>query len=158
MQRFLNDSIYLYIKKIRQVFNFDTFYVMRVYISLNTVLLVLTFVMISCDANEKNNIDLSTKYLEMSSQAGSSVIYVDGKDWWINDVNVEGIRLYATPEDIEKDCESIEGDWFVIEKDGDDKLHVSVLENGSGHVRKMVMTIESENYFDYISVYQRGKE
>lgn len=131
---------------------------MRATISLNTVLLVLAFIMISCNSHEKNNIGLSTKYLEMSAQSGTSVVFVDGKDWWVNDVSVEGVRLYAAPEDIEKDCESIEGEWFVIEKEGDDKLHVSVMENTSTYPRKILMTVESENYFDYISVYQKGRE
>lgn len=158
MQRFFNNFIYLYIKEKLLILNIDTFYVMKTYISLNTLLLALTLTFVSCDSSEKNDIGLSTKCLEMSSQAGSSEILVDGKGWWINDVSVEGMRLYATPEDIEKHCESIEGEWFVIEKDGHDRLHVSVLENGTHHVRKMVMTIESENYFDYISVYQKGKE
>ncbi|HCO68180.1 MAG TPA: hypothetical protein DIT04_10565, partial [Dysgonomonas sp.] len=117
MQRFTNNFIYFYKENdiLFVLYKFDN---MKAKVSVNTLLLVLTFILVSCESNEKSNIALSAKYLQMSSKGESTTIFVDGKDWWINDVKVEGIRLYASPEDIERDCESIEGDWFIIEKDG----------------------------------------
>lgn len=131
---------------------------MRVRVLISSVLLLLPLIFISCESHKSNNIRLSTKHVEMMSDEDSAVIFAEGTKWWINDVNADGVRLYASPEDIEKDFAEIEGDWFAVEKQGNEKLMVKVSENKSKNDRKMIITLESGNYFDYISVLQRGRQ
>lgn len=131
---------------------------MKASVLISSVLLLSSLIFISCESNKNNNIRLSTKHVEMMPDEDSAIIFAEGTNWWINDVNADGKRLYALPEDLEKDYTGIEGDWFAVEKQGSEKLIVKVSENRSKNDRKIVITLESGNYFDYISVLQKGKK
>lgn len=127
-----------------------------------SMIMVLSFLgLVSC-SSERNKLNerfkMSTKRAEFSAQEDSVIIVTEGEKWWINDVDIDGTRFYASAEDYEKDFMQIEGEWFVVKKQGQDKLIVKVSENNSKDKRELVITLESGNYFDCIDVLQKGKE
>ncbi len=127
----------------------------------NFVILFLLISLASCNsANNRwsDKIQLSTKKAELMADRDSIIISIAGNLWWINDVNANGNYFYANPEDIAKDYTNIRGEWFSVEKQGARRLVVKVSENTSKIARKMIITLESGNYFDYINVFQKGKE
>jgi hypothetical protein len=73
-------------------------------------------------------------------------------------VYANGNYLYAPQDDKGKDSAYIKSDWFSVEKRGKQKLVVKVSENKSKNSRKIRITLESGNYFDYVNVSQKGKE
>lgn len=125
------------------------------------VLIVLFSAFCSCESNENkwsDTIKLSSKKVELSADSDSAVFFTEGDWWWINDVSSDGSYFYVKADDYDKDFITVEGNWFSVEKSGKHKLIVKVSENKSKIDRKMVITLESGNYFDYINVYQKAKE
>ncbi|MDL2214806.1 hypothetical protein LJC00_01290 [Dysgonomonas sp. OttesenSCG-928-M03] len=127
----------------------------------NFVILFLLIGMISCNSGDNrwnDKMQLSTKRAELMAESDSVTISIAGNLWRLNDVNANGNYFYVNPEDTVKDFMNIKGDWFSVEKQGDQKLVVKVSENTSKMARKMIITLESGNYFDYINVFQKGME
>jgi len=118
-------------------------------------------VLSSCSSERKtmkDKFELSTKRAEFSARADSIIITTEGDIWWINDVDVDGSRLFADTKDLKKESMQINGEWFSVKKQGDNKLVVKVHENYSKDNRELVITLESGNYFDCIDVLQKGQE
>jgi len=105
-----------------------------------------------------DRIKLSSKRIELNPGNDTAILHTEGDEWWVNDVSANGNYFYAQADDFDKDFTKIEGDWFSVEKSGKHTLIVKVSENNSKNERKMVITLESGNYFDYIDVYQKAKE
>lgn len=125
------------------------------------VLLFLIIGLISCDSGQNKQhdcIQLSQKHADLSAQGDSIVISTEGDYWWINDVNADGRYMYAALEDITSDFANIKGEWFSVEKLGKQRLIVKVSENTSKNIRKIIITLESGNYFDRINVFQKGRD
>jgi len=134
---------------------------MRAGKTVNFIFIFLVLGFISCNSGNNrlsDRIKLSTKKADLRAENDSVIISTDGGSWWINDVNANGSYFYADPDENDNDYTNVKGDWFSVEKQGKKRLVVKVSENKSKNARKMIITLESGNYFDYINVFQRGRE
>jgi len=134
--------------------------VMKTTVQISFIFILSAFCLVSCgsaESSENESVRLSAKQVELMPESDTTIITAQGPWWWISDIDVDGKRLYANPEDIQKTYMGIEGDWFTVEKISEEKLMVKVSQNKSRNSRKMVITLESGNYFDYISVLQKGR-
>lgn len=132
---------------------------MRAIVSICATFVFFAVTQISCVSTENrwtDNIELSAKEAIFSSQTDSIEISTEGTQWWINDINADGRYIYSDSSEVVKDYVRFDGDWFTVEKQGKQKLIVKVSENKSKNSRKMVITVEAGNYFEYINVLQKG--
>lgn len=128
------------------------------------VLLTLIFFLGSCsDKNElvgysDDNIKLSTKLVSFDKNENTATITTKGDGWWINGVSVNGINYpRAKDTDATSNSYTIEGVSFVVEKKNKTTLAVAADENNTGAERKMIVELQSGNYFDRVVIVQKGE-
>lgn len=130
------------------------------------VLILSVFLMTSCsDKEEKeeligiwdDNIKLSTKNVDFSSEKDSVIITTEGDWWWIDGITFEdSIYTYYGREDINLESEvyTINEDHFVVERRDKNTLFIQLDENSTGIERIMNITLEAGDYFDYLQIKQ----
>jgi hypothetical protein len=127
------------------------------------ILILSIFLISSCSDKEDplgkwdDNIKLSTKNVQFGVNADSVVITTEGDWWWINGISVNGIRsVYYNREDVDLEADSyvLEGDCYIVEKRDKNTLFISMSENLTGNERRMLVTLEAGDYFDYVEILQ----
>ncbi len=130
--------------------------------------IILTFciiIMSSCSDKEDligkwdDNIKLSTKNVEFSSEVDSVTITTEGDCWWIDAITFENSTYgYYGREDInlESDSYSIIEEQFLVERRDKNTLFVKINKNNTGEERIMNITFEAGDYFDYVNIKQAG--
>lgn len=134
------------------------------------VIAFLSLLFVSCGSEEnlnsysdglwKDNIHLSEKEIILGSQKSSKEITTIGKKWWITCVRTDNNTVFPEYETADYSTAniSIEGEWFTIEKNKSDVLTINIDTNTSKVLRNLVITLQSGNYFDRISIAQKSKE
>lgn len=132
--------------------------------------LLLPILVVSCtlphdDKTEADNIGLPVKKLNFLSGADSVQIISKGTGWRISAIkefNGKEDHIVLRPEKTDSISENkeddfvVKGDWFTIRKRGQNKLIIRVDRNIYASSRKIILTLESGNYFDDLSVYQKA--
>ena len=130
------------------------------------ILIMGVFILYSCSEKEEligkwdDIIKLSTKNVDLTSKTDSVTITTEGDWWWIDNITFEDSTYsYYDRDDInlESDSYSIKEEEFVVERRDKNTLFVKVTENNSGIERKMNITLEAGNYFDYVTIIQSAK-
>jgi hypothetical protein len=110
------------------------------------------------DGKWDDNIKLSQKEAEFEYTTDSVTITTEGTGWWLSNVsfndsvyvyNPDSINIFASSFSIKDDC-------FVIEKRNNTTLFIRLNENNSDEERVLGITLQSGNYFDYVTVRQKA--
>ncbi len=129
------------------------------------ILIMGVFILFSCSEKEENqligkwddNIKLSAKNVELTSKIDSVTITTEGDWWWIDNISFEDSTYsYYNRDDInlESDSYSMKEEHFVVKRQDKNTLFVKIDQNNSGIERKMNITLEAGNYFDYVTIVQ----
>ncbi len=105
-------------------------------------------------------IKLSTRKVDFVAKADSVIIKTEGDWWWVEHIQLnDSIYSYYGNDsiDLESDHYKIVGDDFVVERRDKNTLFVKLNENTSGVERKLVISLEAGDYFDYVAITQKGK-
>lgn len=105
-------------------------------------------------------IKLSAKYADFSADADSAIITTEGDWWWvqgisINDSSYTSFRMGEV--DMESEHYVITEDCFIVERRDKNTLFIQLNENLTGEVRRMTITLEAGDYFDYVGITQAAK-
>ena len=128
------------------------------------IFLILSVLLISSCSDKEDpigkwddNIKLSTKNVAFDAKADSVIITTEG-DWWlVNGISINGISsIYYNRDsiDLESNSYTIEGDCYTVERRDKNTLFVKMNENLTGKERKMLITLEAGDYFDYVGIKQ----
>ena len=134
--------------------------------NLNNLLCLVSILLIcfSCSDEDQpigiwdDNIKLSTKSVEFTAEADSTIVTTKGNWWWINSVNVNDesyYNFYNNDEiDLVSDNYSISEDCFVIERRDKNTLFIKIDKNDSNEERIVRISLQAGNYFDGITITQ----
>ncbi len=132
-----------------------------------TIILILSvFFMISCSDKEDpigkwdDNIKLSTKNVDFSSEIDSVTVTTEGDWWWIDGISFEDSTYsyyHRDDIDLESDSYIITEEEFIVERRDKNTLFIKINENNSGIERKMNISLEAGNYFDNVTIVQSAK-
>ena len=129
------------------------------------ILIMGVFILFSCSEKEENQligkwddiIKLSAKNVKLTYKTDSVTITTEGDWWWIDDISFEDSTYsYNNRDDInlESDSYSMKEEHFVVERQDKNTLFVKIDQNNSEIERKMNITLEAGNYFDYVTIVQ----
>lgn len=130
------------------------------------ILIFCVFCIFSCSDKEEpigiwdDNIELSTKKVELVSDVDSVTISTGGSWWWIDAITFENntYSYYGNETvDLEANSYTIDEIDFVVEKRNKNALFVKVKKNTTGKERELSITFQSGNYFDYVTIVQAAK-
>lgn len=120
-------------------------------------------IMASCSDKEDpigkwdDNIKLSARYAEFSSESDSITLKTKGDWWWINGISFENSTyVYFDRDDINLESESysIKEESFVVERRDKNTLFVKLYDNNTAKERVMTISLEAGDYFDYVTIKQ----
>lgn len=122
---------------------------------LYTVLLA-TFFFISCEKGIwKDNIKLSTKSLVFNSSQNLATITTESTFWWLNQISFNGNNVDLGDLDkVSKNFIVTEPDFTVERKEDGKKIVVTMNPNTTNAERKLLISLQSGDYFEGISVTQ----
>lgn len=129
---------------------------MRKYTTIFCFFFVLGLISSCSDGKNQNyrndTIGLSQKEIEFSNKLDSCLIKTRNDDWSFSSIHIL--------DDIKDEYRSFYGirmigDWFYIEKRYNG-IFVKVHINNSYCRRKLIITIQDRNYFDYLQINQLG--
>lgn len=123
-------------------------------------------IIMATSCSDKNRLDgdwddcikLSTKEVNFSAMADSIVINTKGSSWWITDIAIDD-DIYHDFEDIDvlSDKYEIKIDDIIVERRGKNKFVVKVNNNPFGSERVITVGLQAGDYFDNVTVTQKGK-
>lgn len=129
------------------------------------ILMSIVFFTISCsdkdepDGKWRDNIKLSTKEVNFTSEENSVAITTKGDWWWVAEIVFEdNTYSYYNSEDIdlESDSYSIQEDSFIVERRDKNTLFIKMNKNNTGLERILHITLEAGDYFDYVHIKQEA--
>lgn len=133
---------------------------MRVIYILSVILLLF-----SCSSNEEeivgvtSTISIEKNNIEVDNRNNNFNLSTKTGGWWIqsiiidDEVTIEN-ELIIGDDGIKRFNDSIIGDWFMIKKEGDKSLSVTIKENLSQKNRKITVTLSKGNTGESFEVTQ----
>lgn len=123
----------------------------------NFIFLILTALLFSCSDEKEgdwdDNIELSQKQVEFTASENSIIITTKGEGWWINDVSLNGRTDFEQTENKNGDFLMDENE-FMIERISSKELYIEMSPNTTDSERKLMIGLQSGNYFDGITITQ----
>lgn len=102
-------------------------------------------------------IQLSTKTAEFDALGDSITIKTGGDWWWVCGITVDTTTYDFSYVNLEADYNLIHEDCFTIQKIDNQTLFVKMDENPKAEIRKLIISLEAGDYFDYIIITQKAK-
>lgn len=124
---------------------------------------ILTSIMYSCDKKDplgkwSDNIKLSAKTAEFSSNADSVKITTQGTWWWVCDITVNDTTYYNFEDiNLESYNYSIQESGILVERRDTTTLFIKADANKTGAIRKITVGLEAGDYFDRVTVTQAAE-
>ena len=130
-------------------------------ICIKTVLFFALF-LISCSkepvGNWDNNIRLSMKNAVLSAAGDSLSIKTGGNGWWIEAVELKKQAVwYMNPMLMDSIHYSINLDSVLVEHSDKTTLVIKADKNNSKVERQIDILLEDGDYFDYVTITQKGQ-
>ena len=127
----------------------------------NILTLTVFFIAIlSCsdskDGYWDDNIKLSQKEVQFSSEQNISEISTEGTGWWIGEISMDGALLDLNGVDTTKENFTIEETEFSIERKNATEIHIKMKQNQTELERVLSIGLQAGNYFDGIKITQSG--
>jgi len=125
--------------------------------------IALMFILASCDKEDpigkwSDNIKLSAKTAEFSSNADSVKITTQGTWWWVCDITVNDTTYYNFEDiNLESYNYSIQESGILVERRDTTTLFIKADANKTGAIRKITVGLEAGDYFDRVTVTQAAE-
>lgn len=125
--------------------------------------ITLTSIFYSCDKEDpdgkwSDNIKLSAKTAEFSSNADSVKITTRGRWWWVCDITVNDTTYYNFEDiDLESYNYSIQENGILVERRDTTTLFIKADANKTGTIREITVGLEAGDYFDRVTVTQAAE-
>ena len=126
------------------------------------IISILFLSFMSCNSEESDgkwddNIKLSEKEVNLTSESNSVIITTKGNWWWVNGIGLNDNWSYdISGIDTTKENFLIEEPEFTIERKNTNEIHISMTENQSATDRTLTIGLQAGNYFDGIKIIQSG--
>lgn len=122
-------------------------------------LLILLFIGVtSCkdeeDGKWNDNIELSQKEVNFTTEENQIVITTQGTGWWISEVTLDGNVQEDISIDTTADNFIINTDEFSIERKNATDIYISMQSNLTETDRVLIIGLQDGNYFDGIKITQ----
>ncbi|CAL2086402.1 conserved exported hypothetical protein [Tenacibaculum dicentrarchi] len=127
-----------------------------------SLLILMISTITSCESENsiglwEDNIKLSEKQVEFSSNKNSIVINTEGKWWWVHEVSLDrNSNFNINKIDTSANNFIIEETEFRIERKNTTEIHIQMTKNKTNSERILLIDLESGNYFDRIEIIQAG--
>ena len=124
------------------------------------IIIILSFS--SCESERPiglwdDNIKLSEKEAQFSSDKNSIVINTEGEWWWIHEISLNGNSSFdLNGIDTAANNFIIEETEFKIERKNTTEIHIEMTKNETNSERILFIGLEAGNYFDGIKIIQLG--
>ena len=124
------------------------------------IIIILSFS--SCESERPiglwdDNIKLSEKEAQFSSDKNSIVINTEGEWWWIHEISLNGNSSFdLNGIDTAANNFIIEETEFRIERKNTTEIHIEMTKNETNSERILFIGLEAGNYFDGIKIIQLG--
>jgi len=109
------------------------------------------------DGDWDDNIKLSVKKVEFSSDGDSVIVKTKGTWWWVIEVSVNNAKYFNFGTHPDSANYRIERDCFVVERRDLRTLFIKVDANPRDSVRVITVGLEAGDYFDRVTVTQKAK-
>jgi len=123
-------------------------------------LTVFFLIVLSCadskDGDWDDNIKLSQKEVQFSSDQNNIAISTEGTGWWISEVSMDGEVYDLNGIDTTKENFTIEETDFSIERKNSTEVYISMQQNPAESSRVLIFGLQAGNYFDGIKITQSG--
>ena len=105
------------------------------------------------DGKWKDNIKLSQKTAQFSTDEDSIIITTEGNWWWIAEISLDGNSNFNIPAiDTTQSDFVIQADEFSIERRNSKELLITMTANPTKQERVLRITLEAGDYFDGIVI------
>lgn len=102
----------------------------------------------------EDNIKLSQKIANFSSESNSVTITTEYKGWWVNGFSLDKVRIDKGTVNLLAENFIFKNDVFEVEKKNGNTLIISMSKNTTGTGRILNIGLQSGNYFDNINITQ----
>ena len=129
-------------------------------IKLCFVLYALSIMLTSCTdkvGDWEDNIELSQKEIDFSSNADSVIITTKGNGWWISNVRLNDVQINLESVNTTESVFEIVEPELIINRKNKTELQVTLFENASTDQRELIIGVQDGNYFDTIRIIQKSK-
>jgi hypothetical protein len=123
---------------------------------------VITLLFISCTENRQigdwdDNIHLSQKTATFNAVGDSITITTGGSGWWITDITIDKLIYTVMPEiDIQSESYSVTKNGITAQRRNKNTLFIKADANTLITNRIINIGLEDEDYFDGITITQKG--
>lgn len=104
----------------------------------------------------QDNIQLSAKKILLKETEDSTQITTEKEWWWISEINTDG-KIYSN---FEKDTSiapyTISKEYITVTREDSKTLHIKTTANAKRTKRTVTITLQAGNYFDTITLIQKG--
>ncbi|MBE7628599.1 hypothetical protein [Tenacibaculum piscium] len=124
------------------------------------IVIIIISAFACCDSEKPiglwdDNIKLSQKKVQFSSEKNSIVINTKGKWWWIHEVSLNGNSNFDLNKiDTNANNFIIKETEFKIERKNTTEIHIEMTKNKTNYERILFIGLEAGNYFDGIKITQ----
>ena len=137
---------------------------MKIKDKLKTIgLLIVIFTSFSCSDSDSDNpegdwgdnIKLSQKEAQFTSENDSILITTEGDYWWLNGISLNGTSNFDLKGiDLNAKNFIIEETEFTIERKNATEIYIKMTKNLTGSERVLIINLQAGNYFDRIIITQ----
>ena len=121
------------------------------------LILSITLILSSC-GHWSDNIKLSTKSAKFSANGDSIIVTTKGGWWWLTGITVDNNHFYNFDGiDVHADSYTVKQDCFVFERRDRFTLFIKLEPNTLNTNRKVIIELESGDYFDRVTITQNPK-
>jgi hypothetical protein len=124
------------------------------------ILGILFITFLSCSKNEDgkwdDNIKLSTKLVEFTSNENLVTITTETNSWWLDGIAYKGNQIDLQQINQTSQNFIVENPDFRIERINGNIIKIKMNENSTNAERIINIALQNGNYFDRIKVIQKG--
>lgn len=124
------------------------------------ILFFVTVFLFSCSDSKdgiwEDNIELSQKEVQFGAAQDSVVVTTKKDGWWIVEVSLNGATDFEQIENFNGEFLMDENE-FTVERRSPKELYIEMSPNSTSSERKLIISFQSGNYFDGVTITQAAK-
>lgn len=115
-------------------------------------MVLLMSMVVSC-----NKLDISDHEIKFSADGGTKTFTASSETLFVGlkDIQTHAFMIMNSQDDWDKYPFTVEGTWFVIDRESATTFSITAEPNNSGATRGFIIYLEDDSFYDEITVYQK---